>query len=72
MAYYNLRRLYDQRNFTAFRISDERSLFYFTIMAGEELTFDAAGPTPYLLGKRAFDTKTPVYRKHAAQAAAGK
>jgi hypothetical protein len=67
MPYYNLRRVNDQKIFTARRVSDEGALFYFSILVGERLTFDGAGPPPYLLGKRPFsvapvDAKKPVYR----------
>jgi hypothetical protein len=67
MPYYNLRRVNDQKTYTAQRVSDAGELFYFSILVGEQLTFDGAGSPPYLLGKRAFsvgpvDTRTPVYR----------
>jgi hypothetical protein len=67
MPYYNLKRVSDQRIFTAQRVNDAGALFYFSILVGEELTFDGAGSPPYLLGKRSFsvrpvDTRTPVYR----------
>ena len=71
MPYYNLRRVKDEKLFTAFRMNDEQALFYFSILAGEPLTFDGAGTPPYLLGKRQFSarpvsTKTPVYRQDLA------
>ena len=49
MAYYNLRRVDDQKSFTAFRADDQRALFYFSIVVGEALTFDGTGASPYLL-----------------------
>ena len=70
MPYYNLRRVNGQKTFTAQRMNDERALFYFSILVGEELTFDGAGSPPYLLGRRIFsagpvDVGTPVYRRDA-------
>jgi hypothetical protein len=71
MAYYNLRRVADQKSFIASRTDDQRALFYFSILVGEELTFDGSGASPYLLGRRTFavgplKTNRPVYRKVAA------
>ena len=77
MAYYTLRRANDQKTFTAWRATDERALFYFSILTGQELTFEGGGSPPYVLGKRVFagqpvTSKAPVYRKDAALASAGK
>jgi len=71
MPYYNLRRVNGQKTFTAQRMNDERALFYFSILVGEELTFDGAGLPPYLLGRRIFsagpvDVGTRVYRRDAS------
>jgi hypothetical protein len=71
MAYYNLTRARDRRRFTAYRADDQAALFYFSLLVGEELSFDGDGPPPYLFGKQRFATKpiatpTPVYRKAAA------
>ena len=71
MAYYNLCRVAGQKSFTALRADDQRALFYFSILVGEELSFDGTGASPYLLGRRAFavrpiETNRPVYRKAAA------
>ena len=49
MPYYNLQRIKDQKIFTAFRATDQRALFYFSLLVGEPLTFDGAGAAPYLL-----------------------
>ena len=37
MPYYNLRRVNDQKTFTARRVSDASALFYFSILVGENL-----------------------------------
>ncbi|HEX3537238.1 MAG TPA: hypothetical protein VHU15_10765 [Stellaceae bacterium] len=71
MAYYNLKRAADQKLFTAYRTDDEAALFYFSVLTGDELTFDGDGPPPYLFGRQRFSTKPiatqiPVYRKAEA------
>jgi hypothetical protein len=70
MSHYNLRRTADNKTYMAMRSSDERALFYFSIVVGEKLTFEGEGAPPNLLGRRIFFgpivAKTPVYCKLAA------
>jgi hypothetical protein len=68
MPRYQLRRVADQKVFTAVRESTDLALFYFSVLTGDELSLDGRGPPPYLFGSRItpvgpVDARTPVYRK---------
>lgn len=70
MPYYNLRRQNDGKIFTALRRNDDDALFYFSILAGEQLSLAGSGTPPYLLGEKIFATRPvttaiPVYRAGA-------
>ena len=69
MGLYNLKRMSDDKLYAAQRDSADAAMFYFSVLVGEALSFDGAGPPPYLLGSRvtpvgAVNPTIPVYRRN--------